>query len=152
MKLLWMAVLFGLLSATGFAEDADKKAEPYRKALLALINEARFAQGYPPLEIQSAAEMLAQRWAESLAQQSTLEHRSRTMLKEAMIKNKWLGISENLHASPDGNQPKACFDSWMGSDVHRGNLLRATTRAAGIGLALGKDGQYYVVFNGVTKR
>jgi uncharacterized protein YkwD len=152
MKFIWMAAICGMLAVPVSAQDAEKEAKPYRTILLGLINEARFERGYPPMEIHTAAQAMAQRWAEGLAKQAKLEHRNRTMLKEALTKNNWLDLSENLHRSADGNQPRVCFDSWMSSSVHRGNLLRATATAAGIGMARGKDGQYYVVFNGITKR
>jgi uncharacterized protein YkwD len=52
-------------------------------------------------------------------------------------------VGENLLVGPVGLSADAMVSAWMGSPEHRANILGPFS-AAGVGIAQGNDGQWYV--------
>jgi uncharacterized protein YkwD len=114
------------------------------------INEVRREAKLAELTLDIRLNSLAQLWAVRLSEEQRLVHRSLDNLKKIVVGNKWRGMNENLHCSSDGDDAAFVIRSWMNSPRHKGNLLMPNIRLAGLGLAKGKDGQFYVTFNGAT--
>ena len=112
------------------------------------INVERQKSGLQTLTDDPTLDSIAQEWAEKLADQQFLQHRSTGGLKEFLIRYGWRGMNENLHRSTAPVTPAFVVKCWMDSPVHHENLLRAKITKVGIGVKTGTDGLTYVVFNG----
>jgi uncharacterized protein YkwD len=115
---------------------------------LAQINLERQKVGLGPLASDPALMSIAQEWADKLAGQKYLQHRSLGGLKEYLQKYSWHGMNENLHCSTTPLTPAFVVQCWMNSPVHHENLMRPKINMGGIGIREGADGLTYVVFNG----
>jgi uncharacterized protein YkwD len=145
MKVVILSVFWGLIGGLG-AVEVD--LNHYREAALERINAARVEAEVEPLVLDPGITAMSQPWAEHLAKNEKMVHRSKDQLIEFVKTYHWRGLSENLHASPEAADPKKCIESWLKSPVHRRNLLNPQSRKAGLGVAWGADGMVYVVFNG----
>jgi uncharacterized protein YkwD len=143
-----------LLVATGissgiFAQKID--VQEYRREALKLINQERARQHLDPLTESKTVDVISQEWAQHLAKEEELVHRSRSNLIEYLKKNDWETMTENLFQADVQNSPKECIKAWMESPHHRDNLLDKKCRKAGLGIVVGKDKKTYVVFNGIKE-
>ncbi|WP_187146948.1 CAP domain-containing protein [Candidatus Methylacidiphilum infernorum] len=123
----------------------------FRQLTLALINQFREDNNLPPLVANPRLDQISQQWAEHIALEKKLVHRSLSSLKEITQDEGWAVINENLHYSTEGIDPQETVLAWEKSPGHRKNLLEAAIQIAGIGAAQnGRSG--YVVFNGASIR
>jgi uncharacterized protein YkwD len=145
MKVAFVFIFLGWVNGL-MAVEVD--LNHYREAAREKINAARQEAEIEPLILDPDVTAMSQPWAEQLAKNEKMVHRSKEQLIEWVKTYQWRGLSENLHASPEAADPKKCIESWLKSPVHRRNLLNLQSRKAGIGVAWGADGMVYVVFNG----
>src|SRR5262249_54443817 len=115
-------------------ETANAFAEASQK-LLDLANSARAKEKLPPLQPSALLTKAAQAHAENMARQGKLEHTLdgkglRDRLQAAGYDAEL--ADENL-ASVQGLVVQGVFDSWMGSQLHRGLILGDKFQEAGLG-------------------
>ncbi|QDQ41284.1 YkwD [Methylacidiphilum kamchatkense Kam1] len=132
----------------------SKEAPPFsltefREKTLFLINRFRKDQHLSALRLSPELNGISQQWAEHIAQQRKLVHRSLNSLKEITQREGWSLINENLHYSTAGADPEETVEAWKKSPGHRKNLLDESIQIAGIGAAFA-DNEGYVVFNGAA--
>ena len=85
------------------------------------INLERQRNGLGGLVADPDLIQISQEWAEKLAGEQRLKHRSRDSLKESLLRFGWKGMDENLHQSISPATPSDVVTSWMHSPVHREN-------------------------------
>jgi len=127
-----------------------------RQSLHDRTNEKRANQGLSELEYSDELEMVAQYYAERMANQSFFSH---TAPDGESVEDRYqrFGIAcrapgENIFTADPG--PNAAdeiatetVESWMTSPQHRKNILRNQWFAQGFGVAESDDGTLYVVQN-----
>lgn len=116
--------------------------------MLAEINRFRSDHDLPPLKADPRLETASQEWAERIAADRRLQHRSDASLSSLLDTGGWETINENLYYASRSPDPAKVLADWKRSPFHRKNLLNPAIRFAGIGRALTSDGAAYVVFNG----
>ena len=101
------------------------------------INEARDAQGLPPLQVEDGLARKAQAWADRLAASGSLGHSSLT----ADVPGGWSYLAENVGSASSIAEMHALY---MASPPHRANILDRRSNRVGVGVAEG-GGRVYVV-------
>lgn len=122
----------------------------FESQLLLQLNALRAAETLPPLALDPKLQALALEWSTHLSQEQRAFHRSSSSLIDFLKKESYSFLSENLHNSSQGNNPAFVLQRWMNSPVHRKNLLQPKITQMGIASTQGKDGVWYVVWNGGT--
>jgi len=122
----------------------------FESQLLIELNALRATETLPPLSLDPKLQSLASQWSIHLGQEQKAFHRSSSSLLEFIKKESYSFLSENLHNSPQGNDPAFVLQRWMNSPVHRKNLLQPKITKMGVSCTQGKDGVWYVVWNGGT--
>ena len=102
-----------------------------------LVNGARADSGVSPLAADAIAQAKAQSWAEHLAARNTLEHSNLS----AGMDDGWRRLAENVGVGASIDEVQRQF---MGSDVHRANVLDRRFTHLGVGVAQG-HGRTFVV-------
>jgi uncharacterized protein YkwD len=113
--------------------EADEPGEPALEALVvAYTNEARAAEGLPPLETRKALHVAARQHSREMMAQGYFAHESpvaahRSASDRARLAGYWAGAAENIYdfydeATPD-ETARALVDGWMKSPGHRKNIL-----------------------------
>lgn len=100
------------------------------------------------LKIDPKLSSLADQWALHLVREPKPYHRSQSSLIDFIKTNSYRFLSENLHRSPQGNQPSHVLQRWLQSPVHRKNLLQPKIRFMGISTQKATSGEWTVVWNG----
>ncbi len=85
-----------------------------------------------------------------MAEKNSQFHRELT--KSLLNEHGWKNLSENIYGPVADGSPRAILQAWMGSDGHRGNLLRESSTLGGIGIARTKSGEVCAVFNGAQPK
>ena len=101
------------------------------------VNGARADAGIPHLAVDAIAQTKAQAWAEHLAARNTLEHSDLS----AGMDDGWRRLAENVGV---GGSIEEVQRQFMGSDVHRANVLDRRLTHLGVGVAQGQ-GRTFVV-------
>lgn len=146
MKCSLLLLFLWCLALPVSAQSFDLNA--YRSTLLEQINRERAGEKLPPLHMDDKLNQISQEWAVHLADRQGLVHRSRSNLKDFLIQNHWSTMTENLFCASLPAEPDLVVSGWMKSPPHHHNLMNPKTDLAGFGIAMGKDGLRYVVFNG----
>jgi uncharacterized protein YkwD len=135
-----------------------------RELTLCLLNEERAQAGIGPLRPEGRLEAAAQRYAADMVKRDFFDHvdpggldpQDRILMAGYPSNNAWTG--ENL-AWGNGSEaaPAEIVDTWMHSQGHRDNILRAQFVEIGIGVEFaarnGKPGATYVTtFGGPPTR
>jgi uncharacterized protein YkwD len=106
--------------------------------LLTAINSARAAAGVPPLRASATLTSAATWQSEALAQAGYLDHTAPdgSTLVDRLARVRWRGTSagEDLAVA---SRPGEAVSMWLQSPGHRENLLRASFKTVGLGLARG---------------
>lgn len=110
----------------------------YTARLLTLVNGARTDHGLPRLALSSCAQAFAQAQAASMARRGVMDHQP-------------LGpVLSTCHATADGENvaygnlsAEQIFAIWMGSPVHRANILSPRYTHLGNGATTRSDGRVY---------
>ena len=133
-----------LLLTQGF-EDRNRATE---QRLVAAINEIRTAHRLRPL-----------RWNERIAGQA--RHHSERMFRHHFMSHddpelggpgdrlnaagiSWRACGENIYQGFGRDPVQSAIHLWMQSSGHRRNILSATYTDTGIGVAINRDGEYWI--------
>jgi hypothetical protein len=120
--------------------------------VLLLVNQRRAAEGVAPLQSSAALAKAAQAWAKSMAATSYLSHKgidgSTPADRIAAAGYRGAGVGENL--ARGFNTATAVVDAWMNSAGHRANILKPDFTDAGVGMAVGRAGTYWVIDFGAS--
>ncbi len=126
----------------------------FESQVLALINNARSAQGLPPLRAQGQLTAAAVAHSTDMACADFVDHTgsngSSWFDRVSAQGYNYAYASENIYVgSPDfGGTPQGAFDWWMNSQVHRDNILSTEVTEAGIGYVFragSSFGGYYTI-------
>ncbi len=128
-----------------------KPASGFETEFLNQLNRVRSEEKLPLLLLDPTLQAFSQEWSSHLAQEQKQVHRSSSSLIEFIKKHSYSYASENLHSSPQGNDPSFVLQRWMNSPIHRKNLLHPKLTHIGITTTQGKEGAWYVVWNGAVK-
>ena len=108
------------------------------RSLLTAINAARAAAGVAPLTATAPLRSAATWQSQALARAGYLDHTAPdgSTLVDRLTRVRWHGMSagEDLAVA---SAPAQAVTMWLGSPGHRENLLRASFRTVGLGLARG---------------
>lgn len=127
-----------------YAYAQTPMARPERE-LLALVNQARRANGLPALRWNEALTTAARRHAEIMAEHGSAQHgfpgepNLSARAKQAGAHFGWL--SENVI---QGSSPEFIHEQFMKSPPHRANILDRDMDSIGIGV-IEEGGQFFVV-------
>jgi uncharacterized protein YkwD len=125
-------------AATAQAATPSKHLSGAARSLLVAINSARATAGVAPLRATGKLTSAAGWQSEVLARAGYLDHTSPdgSTLVDRLMRVRWTGSAagEDLAVAPD---PASAVSMWMQSPGHRENLLRASFRTVGLGLARG---------------
>lgn len=102
-----------------------------------LVNGARSGAGLPTLAVDPVAQTKAQAWADHLADINALEH---SRLSDGMDAG-WRRLAENVGYGSSIDEVQQQF---MGSSIHRDNVLDRRFTHLGVGVANG-HGRTFVV-------
>lgn len=135
--------LSGML-ASG-AANGESKIDQAERALYLSVNQARQAQGLPPLRWNQALAAAAIQHAQVMAERGTAQHgfegepdlRSRAKLAGVRFSS----LSENVTQGPT---PEFIHGQFMHSLPHRANILDSDMNSVGIGV-VEKQGQLFAV-------
>jgi uncharacterized protein YkwD len=147
------SVLSFAVSASAHAACAGAGAVPsgsntakVRKATLCLLNVQRRAHGLQNLRQNAKLRTAAAGYSRQMVRQSFFSHESPdgTTLQSRVTATHYLdgahgwGIGENIAWGTGGlGTPRSIVRTWMHSPGHRANILNATFRDIGIGIAAG---------------
>jgi uncharacterized protein YkwD len=106
--------------------------------LLSAINSARAAAGVAPLRASPSLTSAANWQSRALARAGYLDHTSPdgSTLIDRLQRVRWRGVAAGEDLAVAGD-PGGAVEMWMQSPGHRENLLRASFRTVGLGLAHG---------------
>jgi uncharacterized protein YkwD len=118
-----------------------------RGATLCLLNQQRAAHGLSRLRAHRSLQSAAQRYAGAMVRGGFFSHVSpsgSTLEQRIREGTRYLAgalryeIGENIAwGQGERGKPRAIVTAWMASPGHRANILRATFREIGIGIAAG---------------
>jgi uncharacterized protein YkwD len=108
--------------------------------VLALVNDARRTAGAPALQDHAALRRAARTQSIRLAQDGVLSHGNWVdVIRAAGYRGTY--AAENIaygYASPG-----AVVNGWLGSPLHRANMLNSIFRDSGIGCVIDQNGRYW---------
>lgn len=136
------------------------------KATLCLVNRERTKRGLKAFKRQAALGRAATGFAKQLVRERFFDHTApdgTTLLDRIKATNYLTGrlvrwsVGENIgYGTGELSTPASIVKAWMDSPGHRANILRATFRDLGLGVALGSPttsrGATYVHNFGLRKR
>jgi uncharacterized protein YkwD len=131
-----------MLCWSAYSQTPVSRAE---RELFASVNQARRAQGLPPLRWDDALAAAARRHAEVMAERGSAQHGFEgepglsTRVKQAGAHFSWL--SENVTQGPT---PRFIHSQFMSSPPHRANILDRDMDSIGVGV-VERGGQLFVV-------
>jgi uncharacterized protein YkwD len=132
-------------SAASLAVQATMS--PLEQAVVDLTNQARAANGLPPLQVNGALVAMAQLQSNNMAQLNEMAHNLPSVAEPTLVSRAaaagynyaWLG--ENIAFNyPDAPSVVA---AWMNSPEHRANILNPNYTDIGVGFAWNSLGQAY---------
>ncbi|MDQ4148660.1 MAG: CAP domain-containing protein [Actinomycetota bacterium] len=135
---LLSAMFLTVLGAPAFAGSPSVN----KQKMLEFNNAERNARGIRPLSRNSALDAEAQRWAEKLAAEGRMYHRSSTYALSVGFRSG----AENLAWHDHSISASQAHNMWMQSASHRRNMLDPAMTAAGFGIACStKSGRAYAI-------
>lgn len=126
----------------------------YEATLIGLINDARQAQGLPPLSQQSQLTAAARVHSNDMACNDFISHtgsdgsRPADRVTAQGYSYSWVG--ENIFAG--SSSPQTAFEWWMNSDPHRDNILHSSYTEIGIGYSYLEGSRYRSHYTAVFAR
>jgi hypothetical protein len=136
-------VLVTLLAAMATAVLAGALTKPAAAAvptiesqLLSLTNHDRARYGLAPLQSSSTLVSIARAWSNHMAATGQLGHNPSL----AGQVSGWSSLGENAALASSASQAEALF---MSSSGHRANILQPKYNRIGIGVSVGKNGNYW---------
>lgn len=141
-RLAAVATVVVMLCWAAYGQTSLTRAE---RELFVSVNQARQAQGLPPLRWDESLAAAARRHAAIMAERGTAQHAFEgepslsARVKQAGAHFTWL--SENVC---EGSTPAFIHAQFMKSPAHRGNILDRDMDSIGVGIA-NHEGQLYAV-------
>lgn len=117
-----------------------------QQEILLLVNQERTKAGLNPLTLNNTLSVAAQAHAENMIATDTFAHNinGKTVGDRATAAGYiWGRVGENIAAGQ--NSPEQVMESWMNSEGHRANILKAEFQELGVGYAKDKEGVPYWV-------
>jgi uncharacterized protein YkwD len=105
------------------------------------MNGDRAANGLAPLCGNAKLSGVAQNWANWMAAHGSLTHQDLNGLVGGLG---FSTMAENILMGPGNMSATEMEVAWMNSPNHRANILSGAYSAAGVGIAIGADGQVWV--------
>lgn len=144
-KILSVALAFLFICLPVFGSVPRALAAPDTQAigqtLFYLINNERAQQNLPALTTNSLLAQAAQQKADDMMRESYFEHTSpqgrQFYLWVDETSYKYTIVGENLAANLNMIDPAKMVESWMGSPLHRQNILSSQYTETGFGVAYG---------------
>src|SRR4029079_5512985 len=145
-RLLSLATLLVLLMPLYGQDKQEASKDSVEKELLKLTNEERSKVKKPVLKQNEVLMRAARQHAEALAKKNSV---SETIDGKASL-DRLKALGYRFSAAGEnvafGHQtPEELIALWMGSELHRNNMLAAQFKQIGIGQAKAADGTVYVV-------
>jgi uncharacterized protein YkwD len=141
-RLAALAMVGIMLCWSAYGQTATLRAE---RELFASVNQARQAQGLPPLRWDESLAKAARHHAEAMAEHGSAQHGFEgepslsTRVKQAGAHFSWL--SENVTQGPS---PQFIHTQFMKSPPHRANILDRDMDSTGVGV-VEQGGQLFAV-------
>lgn len=129
------ALVFVVMSGVAAAPPAMASSD--EGTFVRLLNAERTSRGLRALSTQSDLTAVARRHAARMAASNAIFHNTAV----ASQVRDWKVIAENVGR---GRRVVAIHDGFMGSSVHRSNILYPGFNQIGVGVAYGDDGKIYV--------
>jgi uncharacterized protein YkwD len=132
----FMVAVTGCIPNTGPAPTAD----PFQGPLFAAINRDRAESGLPALEFSPKLGTLAGSHSCDMASSHTLDH---TDLQGLLATSDYAAfdvLRENVIVAPPGSTPDQLESAWMGSSLHRANILATDVNVVGMNECTSSDG------------
>jgi uncharacterized protein YkwD len=139
----------GFIALLLLFEGFQDRARSVEQRIFDAVNGARTARGIPLL-----------RWSNRIAEQA--RHHSRRMLERRFMSHSdpqfggpgnrlslagiaWRTCGENIYEQFGDQDPvRSAVQSWLQSAGHRRNMLNAAYTDTGIGVAIGRNGEYLI--------
>jgi uncharacterized protein YkwD len=143
-----LALLLSALLLVGFAPRADAEVERFgrRRQMLSLTNEDRQARDRRELAFAARLSRYAKSHSEAMARKGYLFHSTEGQLRNALDGYDWTIGGENVGV---GGSLETLEEAFMGSKLHRQNILRPAYQRAAVGVV--RDGDSFwvtVIFYG----
>lgn len=144
-RLTIISILLTLLSIlAGFIVTVEAQGDEtaFAEQVLTLTNEARAAEGLPPLSANDTLVAVAQAYAQNMADNDFMAHDDPHSGQSAGDRVTsagylWQNVRENLAAGSD--TPEEVVQGWLDSPGHRENLLAADISEIGVGIVFDPD-------------
>ena len=135
-----MLVVALVVAASVMLAPSQAKADPSDDAsvAVALVNQARWANGLGGLMPDRELQILANRQANRMAAAGYIFHSGNL---EGQLSAGWWGWAENVGYGPSVGW---IHDAFMNSPHHASNVLNGSFNYVGVGVAYGWDGTVYV--------
>jgi uncharacterized protein YkwD len=131
-----VVALTGCIPNAGPAPTSD----PFQGPMFAAINRDRAENGLPALEFSPKLATLAGSHSCDMANSSTLGHSD---LQALLGSSDYAGfdvLRENVIVAPPGSTPDQLEATWMGSSLHRANILATDVHVVGMNECMSSDG------------
>jgi len=128
------------------ADEPQVELSAQEKQILELTNAERKKKDLPPLQPNVVLCKVARAHAENMARQEKMEHvldgkNPAERLRDAGYP--FARMAENLAQIDQRIAVDTMMKDWMGSQIHRDNILNKDVTEIGIGVARTKKGQIY---------
>lgn len=150
----WITALFTCIAAgTALACSLPDNIGDLRTVITERVNHERSRAGLAPLarsgKLQKAAQGLACDNADQGQWSHTGKNGSDLRARLKAVGYRFSAANENVGRFRDA---QGAVRWWMGSKYHRLNILAATTREIGVGIAIGRDGRvFWVTVSGAPR-
>lgn len=125
------------------------RSPDFENTILALVNQARSSNGLPALKVNSQLSEAAWQHSKDMGCNDFISHNGSDGTSwydrvRALGFANYNSARENIYAGnvPFGADPQGTFNWWMNSQIHRENILFATTTDIGIAVAYNPTTQY----------
>ena len=132
-----------------FSDNSSMNVRALESRAFSLANAERSRGGLAPLVWNEKAAEVARSHSKDMAEFNYLshtDHRGRRVVERARDFGlfEWRALGENVAWLSGYEDPAGrVVDRWMASTGHRKNILQASYREAGVGLAVSPSGKYY---------
>ncbi len=131
-----LATLAAPVLAGALAVPASASVPSFESKLLSLTNADRARHGLAPLQSSSTLVSIARAWSNHMAATGQLAHNPSL----ASQVSGWSSLGENAAVAASATQAESLF---MASAGHRANILNRSYNKVGIGVTVGKNGNYW---------
>lgn len=135
---------------TANRNPASSTAGDIERKVFNMLNDVRQSQGLAPLEWNDDVAAVARLHSQNMADEKFFSHRGSdgSMVDDRadrMGLGAWRTIGENIAYMRGYDDPaNLAVEKWMESTAHRKNLLGPNWKESAVGVAITKDGTYYL--------